>query len=65
MSDRKWNQMVSKINSISDLVDEIKDSEDINVEEMEIVDKGLSGKIINNLVEVESFLREVIKESRF
>ncbi len=60
----KWKMMVNKLSSIDSLRKEIEDNEDVNIEEIEIVGKGLNGKILNNLVEVESFLREVIKESR-
>jgi len=60
----KWKMMVNKLSSIDSLRKEIEDNEDVNIEEIEIVEKGLNGKILNNLVEVESFLREVIKESR-
>ncbi len=60
----KWNLMVSKIRSIENLRRRIEEDEEIDIEEVEIVGQGLAGKINNNLVEVESFLREVIKESK-
>ncbi len=60
---KRWGLMVSKIQKIENLRRKIEEDESFDFEELSgIIEKPLSGRIMNNLIEVESFLREVIKE---
>ncbi len=58
--EKRWQLIAKKIRDIDSLHSE---TDNLNIKNAEDTIKTGSGKIIQNLVEVESFLRGVIKES--
>ncbi len=62
---KKWGLMVSKIRKLEKLRREIEESEKIDLDKCEdTIIEGLDGRITQNLLEIESFLREVIREGK-
>ena len=59
---RKWILMVSKIEKIQKLRRRVEENPNFNLESLPIIEEALSGRIMNNLVQIESFLRELLKE---
>ncbi|MGM0439285.1 MAG: hypothetical protein ACQEP3_02540 [Patescibacteria group bacterium] len=62
---KEWNSMVSKIKQINKLIEIAEEDEKIDLKKSkETIEQGLDGRITENLLEVESFLREIIKEAK-
>lgn len=62
---KKWGLMVSKIRKLEKLRREIEESEKIDLDKCEdTIIEGLDERITQNLLEIESFLREVIREGK-
>lgn len=60
-----WEMMVKKIQMIDKLRRRVEEDDLIDLEKVSgTILEGLNGRIRNNLIETESFLREVIKEAK-
>ncbi len=64
--DKYWSVMVDKIRKIENLRREAEESEEVDLSKCEdmIEDELKGGSILESLVRVESFLREIIKQGK-
>ncbi len=63
--EKSWSKLVKRIEVIECLKKEAQSSENIDLEKSkELIKSGYKERMSKNLLEVESFLREVINEAK-